>query len=201
MSKLQFNINWDYRCPFARIINDHIVIGLENGANWDVEFLPFSLTEVHTDESETPSWEDPSKSAELIAVQVGIVVQKKFPDQFYNLHRKLFSARHDEGADLRDATVLRSAISSVGLNPEEIFGEIESGWPLEEFRTSHIESVLKYETFGVPTFFIDGKAAFVRLLERADDNPSRSIELIERIVNQINNHSEINEIKHTTIPF
>lgn len=201
MSELIFNVNWDYRCPFARIINEHIVAGLQNGADWKVDFLPFSLTEVHTEEGGTPSWEDPSKAIELLAVQVGIVAQKNFPDKFLDLHVKLFSLRHDEGKDLRDRKVLESAIAESGIDPNAIFAEIESGWPLKEFRSQHEESVARYATFGVPTIFVDDKAAFVRLLTRYDGNPQESIVQIERIVAQIGTHPEINELKHTTIPY
>lgn len=201
MSELTFNVNWDYRCPFARIVNEHIVAGLQNGANWNVEFLPFSLTEVHTEEGETPSWEDPSKADELLAIQVGIVAQKNFPDKFLDLHNKLFSLRHSEGKDLRSRKVLEEAIIESGIDASSIFAEIESGWPLKEFRAQHEDSVAKYSTFGVPTIFVDDKAAFVRLLTRYNGDPQESIKQIERIVVQISTHPEINELKHTTIPY
>ncbi|MCL5077149.1 MAG: DsbA family protein [Actinobacteria bacterium] len=201
MSELSFNVNWDYRCPFARIVNEHIVFGLQNGAPWKVDFLPFSLTEVHTEEGDIPSWDDPSKADELLAVQVGIVAKNNFPDKFYDLHVHLFSLRHEQGLNLRNRSVLEAGISDVGLDPKQIFDEIDSGWPLKEFRKQHEESVTKYATFGVPTIFVDGKAAFVRLMARTNGNPKDSIDHIERIVGQIKNHSEINELKHTTIPY
>lgn len=199
MANLQFSINWDYRCPFARIINEHVVMGLKNGANWDVTFVPFSLTEAHTEEEDVPSWEDPNKASELLATQVGIVVNQNFPDHFYDLHLLLFSLRHEQGRDIRDRKQLENALSSLGLDPESVFAEIESGWPLQYFRQQHDEAVMKYSVFGVPTFISDGKAAFVRLMERVGDDPLKSIDYIETIVDQITNHSEINELKHTTI--
>lgn len=199
MGNLEFSINWDYRCPFARIVNEHVVVGLKNGATWDVKFVPFSLTEVHTEEGDIPSWEDPRKASELLAVQVGMVVNRNFPNYFYDLHLLLFSLRHEQGRDLRDKKVLEGALSSLGLDPQLVFAEIESGWPLEDFRQQHDEAVKQYAIFGVPTFISEGKAAFVRLMERIGDDPQKSIEYIEKIVDQISNHSEINELKHTTI--
>lgn len=201
MSKYKFSVNWDYRCPFARIINEHIVVGLQHGADWEVEFLPFSLTEVHSEEGETPSWEDPSKADELLAIQVGIVTKKNAPEKFLDLHLKLFSLRHNEGKDLRDTKVLESAIIESGLDPKEIFSEIESGWPLKEFRTQHEDSVAKYSTFGVPTIFVGDQAAFVRLLARYSGDAQQSIKHIEKIVAQIDGYPELNELKHTTIPY
>lgn len=199
MSNLSFSVNWDYRCPFARIVNEHVVVALSGGAPWNVEFLPFSLTQVHVEEEEIPAWENPKKATELLAVQVGIVGYQKYPQLFPRLHLALFDARHEEGKDLRDKVILDETISKVGIDPNEIFKEIESGWPLKEFRAKHEESVEKYSTFGVPTIFIDGKAAFVRLMTRANGDAKYSIHQIEKIVDQINNHSEINELKHTTI--
>ncbi len=199
MDTAKFNVNWDYRCPFARIVNEHIVVGLRNGANWEVNFLPFSLTEIHSEEGEPPSWEDPAKADELLAGQVGITIKKKYPDAFHDFHVLLFSMRHDHGKDLRNKGILESAISQVGLVPQTVFAEIEKGWPLEEYRQQHEESVRDYSVFGVPTIFVGGKAAFVRLMKRADGNPQTSIDYIEKIVDQIANHPEINELKHTTI--
>ena len=37
-----FGLTYDYRCPFARLVHDHVVEGLRDGADWDVTFLPFS---------------------------------------------------------------------------------------------------------------------------------------------------------------
>jgi hypothetical protein len=42
---LQFTVTYDYRCPFARNAHEHVLDGLESGADWDVRFLPFSLTQ------------------------------------------------------------------------------------------------------------------------------------------------------------
>lgn len=199
METLKFNVNWDYRCPFARIINEHIVVGLQNGADWKVNFIPFSLTDVHSEEGDPPSWEDPAKADELLPGQVGIVIKKVFPEVFNDFHVLLFSMRHDHGKDLRNIDVLRAAISEVGLDPKEVFAEIESGWPLKEYREQHEESVRSYSVFGVPTIFVGERAAFVRLMKRADGNPQTSIDYIEKIVDQISNHPEINELKHTTV--
>ena len=31
-----FAVTWDYRCPFARNAHEHVVTGLQGGADWDV---------------------------------------------------------------------------------------------------------------------------------------------------------------------
>ena len=60
-----FAVTWDYRCPFARNAHEHIVAGLADGADWDVTFLPFSLSQGHVPEGGTPVWDDPSKAPDL----------------------------------------------------------------------------------------------------------------------------------------
>ena len=48
----RFGLTWEYRCPFARIVADHVITGLEGGADWEVEWIPFSLTQAHVEEGE-----------------------------------------------------------------------------------------------------------------------------------------------------
>ncbi len=47
-----FAVTWDYRCPFARNAHEHVVAGLEAGADWEVDFLPFSLNQMHVEEGD-----------------------------------------------------------------------------------------------------------------------------------------------------
>ena len=47
--------------------------------------------------------------------------------------------------------------------------------------------------FGVPTFVVDGQAAFVRLMDRGrPDDIDRVLDLLE--------WSDLNEFKHTSVP-
>jgi len=60
--KRSFSVNWDYRCPFARNAHEHLLAGLEAGADWDVQFLVFSLEQSHVVEGGTPVWEEPDRT-------------------------------------------------------------------------------------------------------------------------------------------
>ena len=42
---MRFGITYDYLCPFARNANEHVVAALRGGADWDVTFEPYSLTQ------------------------------------------------------------------------------------------------------------------------------------------------------------
>ena len=101
-----FAVTWDYRCPFARNVHEHLLAGLADGADWDVTFLPFTLSQGHVPEGGTPVWDDPAKFDDLVALAAGVVVRDQYPEQFGAVHHALFAARHDEGLDIRDPDVV-----------------------------------------------------------------------------------------------
>ena len=47
MTAPSFTINFDYRCPFARNANEHVIAALAGGADYEVSFKAFSLSQVH----------------------------------------------------------------------------------------------------------------------------------------------------------
>ena len=54
--------------------------------------------------------------------------------------------------------------------------------------------------WGVPTFIVGDQAVFVRLMDRAGDDPAPSRAAIERILDLLTGWPELNEFKHTSIP-
>jgi 2-hydroxychromene-2-carboxylate isomerase len=194
-----FSLNWDYRCPFARNAHEHVVTALEAGAEWEVEFLPYSLTQGHLEEGDVPVWEDPDRARDLLAVEAGIVVRDRHPEQFRKVHLALFRARHDQGRDLRQETELRAVLNEAGADPEEVLQAIAEGWPRESFRKAHESSEATHDVWGVPTFIVDRNAAFVRLMSRPGPDPADSVRLIQRVVDTIGDWGVINELKHTTL--
>ena len=76
-----FGLTYDYRCPYARIVHDHVVTGLRAGADWDVTFLPFSLGQAHVEEGQTPIWERPADDTGLLALQASIAVRDTQPER------------------------------------------------------------------------------------------------------------------------
>jgi 2-hydroxychromene-2-carboxylate isomerase len=195
---LHFGITWDYRCPFARIVHKHIVDGLLDGADWKVDFVPFSLGQVHVEEGETPIWERPEDDTGILALQAAVVVRDSAPDLFPVVHRALFEARHAEGAQLRDEPVLRGLLEANGVDPDPIFAEVASGRPLEIIRDEHTRVANELDVWGVPTFMADGRAAFVRLMDLPTDGADAR-RSIERIVDLLTGWSSLNEFKHTSL--
>ncbi|GAC1382994.1 MAG: hypothetical protein NVSMB4_10980 [Acidimicrobiales bacterium] len=197
---IAFGLTWEYRCPFARIVVDHVVTALEGGADWDVDWVPFSLTQAHTEEGEIDAWDDPAKADTLYAMEAGIVVRDRFPDSFLRVHRGLFDVRHDQGQDLRRSDVVHDVLTQAGVDVEAVVNEIEAGWPRAEFRKAHTEAVETRAVFGVPTFLVDDQTVFVRLMDRPGGDADLARRTVERVLDTISGWPSLNEFKHTSIP-
>jgi hypothetical protein len=199
VSRPAFSVTYDYRCPFARNAHEHLVVALEDGAEWDVEFAPFSLSQTHVEEGGTPVWDDPAKASDLLAVEAGLVVRDDFPDRFSAVHLGLFAARHDDGLDLRDESVIRDVLGSAGVDADEVFRTVAGGGPRAAFRKAHEAAVTNHRVFGVPTFVVGDVAAFVRIMTRPGDDAVSARSTIDAVLALFDEHPEINEFKHTSL--
>jgi hypothetical protein len=196
---LEFSVNWDYRCPFARNVHEHVVAGLEAGADWKVTFVSFSLNQVHVEEGQPDVWDDPERAPALLAMQVGIAVRDLMPEQFHRVHLALFAARHDQGLDIRERDVLHEVLRAEGVDAGAVLAEIATGAPLETFRKEHERSVADHRAFGVPTFVANDQAVFVRLMHRPRGDGAIAVSAIERVVDLVAGWPDLNEFKHTSI--
>ncbi len=194
-----FSLNWDYRCPYARNANEHVITALRGGADWEVEFKPFSLSAVHVEEGEPEIWSDLAKAPELLALQVGMVVHDWFPQNFWDVHMGIFRARHDEDRDIRDEEVLRDVLRPLGLGGP-VFAMICERWPVESLRKAHEAQVADHQVFGVPTFVSGEQAVFVRLMTRPEGDAALAQRTIAKVLDLFGQAPELNEYKHTTIP-
>lgn len=200
MTVTSFAITWDYRCPYARNAHEHVVAGLAAGAEWDVQFLAFSLDQAHVAEGDPPVWDNPDRYPGLLAMQAGIVVRDRFPERFLATHDALFAARHDQSRDLRDRQVIGEVLAAQGVDPGSVLEEIEDGWPLETFRKEHEGAATDLQVFGVPTFIVGAGAVFVRLLDRPRGDAALATRTVERVVDLIDDWPALNEFKYTSIP-
>ncbi|MGD0882423.1 MAG: DsbA family protein [Acidimicrobiales bacterium] len=193
-----FAVTWDYRCPFARNGHEHILDGLEGGAEWDVTFVPFFLNQGTGSEGQD-TWDDPAHQADLLSLAAGVVVRDRFPEHFLAVHRSLFTARHDESGDLRDRAVVRAALARGGVDADAVLAEVDAGWPAKVVRAEHERCVDDLEVFGVPTFIVGDDAVFARLMDRPDGDGVVARATIDRILGLIDEHPELNEFKHTRL--
>jgi len=194
-----FAVTWDYRCPFARNAHEHIVSGLADGADWNVTFLPFSLSQGHVPEGGVPVWDDPDKVSDLLALAAGVVVRNDYPEQFGAAHIALFAARHDQGLDLRVPDVVAGVLDRSGVPGDKVLAEVDGGGPIDEIRRAHLQAASEWDVWGVPTFIVDGRAVFVRLMSRPGDDAALARRTVEGVVRLFDEQPDLNEFKYTTL--
>lgn len=198
-----FGLTFDYLCPFARNVAEHVVLALRGGANLEVDFVPFSLTQNNRADDETDVWglDDPSAEAGILALQAGLAVRDHSPDRFLDTHIELFRARHDRGEDIRDRAVVRGALERAGdLDVDAILAIVDDGEPLDTLRKEHEAAVTDHAVFGVPTFIGQQRAVFVRLMRRPDGDAELAIRTVDRVLDLVDGWSDLNEFKQTVVP-
>jgi len=195
----RFGITYDYRCPFARLVHDHVVVALQDGADWDVTFLPFCLGQAHVEEGEADIWERPHDDSGLLALQLSVSVRDLQPGAFLAVHHALFNHRHNGGGSLRDDATLRRVITQASADADAAFADVSTGRPLAVIREEHTKYVRSHEVWGTPTFVMDDKAVFVRLLDHSHGDAAAARTTIDRIIADIR-WPILNEFKHTSVP-
>ncbi len=194
-----FGLTYDYRCPFARLVHDHVVEGLRAGADWNVTFLPFCLGQAHVEEGQPDIWDTPEMDSGLQALQLSISIRDNQPDKFIDFHQAMFNHRHNGGGNLRDHNTLERMITEAGANAADAFADVASGRVLQVVKTEHEQYVRSHQVWGTPTFIVDDKSVFVRLLDHAHGDREVAVNTITRILDNID-WPILNEFKHTSIP-
>jgi DSBA-like thioredoxin domain len=194
-----FTVTWDYRCPFARNAHEHILAGLRGGADWNVQFVPFSLGQVHVAEGEPDVWDRPESDTGLLAMQAGVVVRDRFPERFHDVHEALFALRHDQGKHLEEPAEVRKVLADSGVDAEAVFAEITDGSALARVRAEHTAAAQDSDVWGVPTFVIGDQAVFVRIMDRPNGDADHARRSIDRVLDLLVGFPELNEFKHTSL--
>lgn len=196
---IRFAVTYDYRCPYGRIVHDHLYWGLQGGADWAVHFVPFCLGQTHVEPGEPDIWERPEQDSGLLALQLSVAIRDTQAERFLEAHHALYEHRHADAGNLRDLDLLLEVVSGVGVDARAARSELESGRPLATIREEHTTYSRSHEVWGVPVFIQDDKAVFVRLLDRPNGDQSVAIRTIERVIENISWDS-LNEFKHTSVP-
>jgi 2-hydroxychromene-2-carboxylate isomerase len=195
----RFAVTFDYLCPFARNAAEVVVRALEAGGPHEVDYRAFSLSQVHLEEGATPVWQAQTPASGVLALQWGLAVRDELPERFPAVHLALFAARHDHGRDLNDPEVLRTAVASAGLDPDEVEKLVATGGPAAALAADHTWAVEQHRCFGVPTFMAGQRAAFVRLMQRPAD-PATAMATLERLLAMVVDWPDLNEFKATRVP-
>ncbi|HDL42370.1 MAG TPA: protein-disulfide isomerase [Actinobacteria bacterium] len=192
-----FALTYDYLCPFARIANETVIEAMDENPDWSVEFRPFSLSQNHTEEGSTPVWDRPVGSKGTRGTQAllwSLAIRDSFPESFRAFHQALFSARHDDAADVDADDVLAAAAASTGVDAAQVRSIVASGVPAKTLASEHAENVERWSVFGVPTFIQDDEAVFVRFMER--HKAGDLIKVLDMLV-----WTNLNEFKRTVVEF
>jgi hypothetical protein len=197
---LSFQISYDYRCPFAKNLHLHVVTALRAGADFDVTFVPWTMSQGYKLPGAPDVWNDPKRDDELLALAVSTSIRDHQPAFFLDAHEALFRARHEGAVRLVTRREIDDVLRPVGVNLDLVFEDVDSRRPHKVIGESFMEFE-RLEAFGVPTFVVGNDATFVRYMETPSANAEASITLIESLVNLMSNQSALNEFKHTRVPF
>ncbi|MFM9132290.1 MAG: DsbA family protein [Actinomycetota bacterium] len=115
------------------------------------------------------------------------------------MHHALFEHRHNGGGSLRDEATLRRVIGDAGADADAAFTEVASGRPLAAIREEHTTHVRSHHVWGTPTFVMEDKAVFVRLLDHSHGDAAAARSTVDRIIADIR-WPILNEFKHTSVP-
>lgn len=194
-----FDLSFDYRCPFAKNIHLHVITALRAGADFDVTFAPWSLSQGSRSDGAPDVWNDPAYDADLISLAAAISVRDEQSEYFLDAHEALFRARHDLAIRLITLEEISNVLAPLGVDMAEVAADVSSRRPHDVIAASHKEFD-RFEAFGVPTFVVNDDATFVRYMSEPSGDPAQSIGLINSLLTMMTDRSDLNEFKHTQLP-
>lgn len=194
---LAFQLSYDYRCPFAKNIHLHVVTALRAGADFDVTFVPWTMSQGYRADGAPDAWDDPQRDAEHLSLAVSTSIRDLVPEQFLDAHEALFRARHERAIRLVNEGEITEALDGLQLDLSAIFDDVATRRPHKVMGESFREFE-RYEAFGVPTFVVNGDATFVRYMNPPTE-PTASIALVESLIDLMTNQVALNEFKHTKV--
>lgn len=194
-----FELSYDYRCPFAKNMHLHVVTALHAGADFRVNFVPWTLSQGSRGEGGLDVWNDPAYDPDLLSLAASVSVRDQQPLHFLSAHEALFRARHERAIRLVTLDEIDGVLSPLGVDMGRVRADIESRRPHEVIAQSY-QAFARHEAFGVPTFVVNGDATFVRYMTVPSDDAQASIAIIESLVGLMELEPALNEFKHTRIP-
>ena len=194
-----FDLSFDYRCPFAKNIHLHVVTALRAGADLDVTFVPWSLSQGSRAEGAPDVWNDPAYDANLLSLAVAVSVRDHQPERFLAAHEALFRARHSRAVRLETIPEIEAVLAPLGVDMEKVALDVTSRRPHDVIAANHKEFD-RFEAFGVPTFVVNDQATFVRFMKEPSDDAQASVALIDSLLSLMINQNDLNEFKHTQLP-
>ena len=194
-----FDLSFDYRCPFAKNIHLHVIDALRAGADYEVTFVPWSLSQGSRSEGALDVWNDPDYDPDLIALAAAVSVRDQQSEYFLDAHEALFRARHDRSVRLVTLEEISNVLAPIGIDMAKVAADIATRRPHDVIAASHKEFD-RFEAFGVPTFVVNDDATFVRYMSEPGEDATKSVQLIDSLLYLMTDQADLNEFKHTQLP-
>ncbi|MFZ1062533.1 MAG: hypothetical protein WAN30_03590 [Acidimicrobiales bacterium] len=194
-----FALSYDYRCPFAKNIHLHVLKALAAGADFNVEFVPWTMSQGYKSEGAPDVWDDPDHDPDLLALAVSVSVRDQQPDTFALAHEALFRARHERAIRLVTFAEIENVLAPLGVDLAMVHRDLLTRRPHQVIGQCFARFE-KFEAFGVPTFVVGDDATFVRYMTPPTGDPEASTELIASLVTLMSAQPALNEFKHTRLP-
>lgn len=197
-----FSLTFDYLCPFARNANEFVLAALGAGAAFDVTFTPFSLSAGHHPDGSEMFFASKKhdQASGVLALLAGLTVRDHYPQQFPQVHKALFAARHDAGQDIKDPAVITRVLADCAVDVDAVLAHIATGTPKKVLAEEHHLNQYTRQVWGVPTFITDKRAVFVRLMDRPTTDDAAAIARIKLIVELVDNPIAMHEFKQVDLP-
>lgn len=198
---LSFGITFDYLCPWARNLNEHVLVGLRSGAPWTVRFVPYSLSQGHVAEEDVPIWQrdNPYSASGILALAAGLIVRDHHDEVFLDAHEALFAARHDRGLDIKDPAVIASTLEDLGVDGNAVVERAMRPATLEQLAREHSAAVDDHEVWGVPTVIGSQRSVFLRVLDRPAGDDRLARQRVDTIVGLVEGEPMLHEFKQTDL--
>ena len=193
-----FDVSFDYRCPFAKNLHLHVIEALRAGADFEVNFVPWSLSQGSRGDG-PDVWNDPAYDGDLLSLAAAVSVRDQQSEYFLDAHEALFRARHDRAIRLVTLDEISNVLAPLGVDMAKVAADVASRRPHDVIAASHKEFD-RFEAFGVPTFVVNDDATFVRYMSEPGDDPAQSVELITALLAMMTSRPDLNEFKHTQLP-
>jgi len=195
-----FKISYDYRCPFANNLHRHVITALRAGGDFAVEFIPWTMSQGYRAPGASDVWDDPAKDADHLALAVSVSIRDQQSERFLDVHEALFRARHEAGANLKNWNDIEVALRDCAVDLASVRQDVASRRPYDVIGQCFKEFE-RYEAFGVPTMVVDEDATFVRYMKGPSEDANASVTLVTSLISLINSQGDLNEFKHTKVPF
>ena len=167
------------------------------GSKIDVDWQPFSLTQVNTDkDAEIKAWDQPGvldgSDKSFLAHQSGLAAKRQGKEAFESFFVTLLKARHEDKKDLNDPQVMREAAEKAGLDVARFLEDQADPDLLREIAESHTKAVEEYGVFGVPTYvFLSGNAAFLKMFVPPEEQASEIYDSLTKVMSEFEHVGEL----------